>query len=124
MISKMKDASPADTIGEVAAGEIPLLLQWDERWGYSVYGDNMIAVNGCGPTAVAMVVSGLLCDPSVTPYKVAKFAEEQGILCGRVGNKLDAYVGRCSVVRNMGRRAWSKPVGSIFGIGKRLSDHM
>lgn len=40
--SKMKDASPADTIGEVAAGEIPLLLQWDERWGYSVYGDNMI----------------------------------------------------------------------------------
>ena len=39
--SKMKDASPADTIGEVAAGEIPLLLQWDERWGYSVYGDNM-----------------------------------------------------------------------------------
>lgn len=52
----MKDASPADTIGEVAAGEIPLLLQWDERWGYSVYGDNMIAVNGCGPTAVAMVV--------------------------------------------------------------------
>ena len=47
--SKMKDASPADTIGEVAAGEIPLLLQWDERWGYSVYGDNMIAVNGCGP---------------------------------------------------------------------------
>lgn len=46
--SKMKDASPADTIGEVAAGEIPLLLQWDERWGYSVYGDNMIAVNGCG----------------------------------------------------------------------------
>ena len=83
--SKMKDASPADTIGEVAAGEIPLLLQWDERWGYSVYGDNMIAVNGCGPTAVAMVVSGLLCDPSVTPYKVAKFAEEQGYYAGESG---------------------------------------
>ena len=72
-------------IGEVAAGEIPLLLQWDERWGYSVYGDNMIAVNGCGPTAVAMVVSGLLCDPSVTPYKVAKFAEEQGYYAGESG---------------------------------------
>ena len=81
----VKDASPADTIGEVAAGEIPLLLQWDERWGYSVYGDNMIAVNGCGPTAVAMVVSGLLCDPSVTPYKVAKFAEEQGYYAGESG---------------------------------------
>lgn len=69
----------------MAAGEIPLLLQWDERWGYSVYGDNMIAVNGCGPTAVAMVVSGLLCDPSVTPYKVAKFAEEQGYYAGESG---------------------------------------
>lgn len=86
--SKMKDASPADTIGEVAAGEIPLLLQWDERWGYSVYGDNMIAVNGCGPTAVAMVVSGLLCDPSVTPYKVAKFAEEQGYYAGESGTSM------------------------------------
>ena len=78
--SKMKDASPADTIGEVAAGEIPLLLQWDERWGYSVYGDNMIAVNGCGPTAVAMVVSGLLCDPSVTPYKVASLQRNKDIM--------------------------------------------
>ena len=45
----------------------------------------MIAVNGCGPTAVAMVVSGLLCDPSVTPYKVAKFAEEQGYYAGESG---------------------------------------
>ena len=43
------------------------------------------AVNGCGPTAVAMVVSGLLCDPSVTPYKVAKFAEEQGYYAGESG---------------------------------------
>ena len=119
----MKDASPADTIGEVAAGEIPLLLQWDERWGYSVYGDNMIAVNGCGPTAVAMVVSGLLCDPSVTPYKVAKFAEDKDIMresreqAGRLCRKVFSR-------SEYGGRAWSKPVGSIFGIGKRLSDHM
>lgn len=82
---QMKDAPPAETIGEVTAGEIPLLLQWDERWGYAIYGDNMIAVNGCGPTAVAMVVSGLLSDPSVTPYKVAKFAEEQGYYAGESG---------------------------------------
>ena len=55
--SKMKDASPADTIGEVAAGEIPLLLQWDERWGYSVYGDNMIAVNEGAQIKVAYNMS-------------------------------------------------------------------
>ena len=119
----MKDASPADTIGEVAA-EIPLLLQWDERWGYSVYGDNMIAVNGCGPTAVAMVVSGLLCDPSVTPYKVAKFAEEQGYYAGESGTSWTLMLEGVQSFGIWGRRAWSKPVGSIFGIGKRLSDHM
>ena len=102
----MKDASPADTIGEVACRrEFRSCYSGMKRWGYSVYGDNMIAVNGCGPTAVAMVVSGLLCDPSVTPYKVAKFVRGTRILCGRVGNKLDAYVGRCSVVRNNGAKS-------------------
>ena len=113
-----------DTIGEVAAGEIPLLLQWDERWGYSVYGDNMIAVNGCGPTAVAMVVSGLLCDPSVTPYKVAKFAEEQGYYAGESGTSWTLMSEGVQSFGIWGEEAWSKPVGSIFGIGKRLSDHM
>ena len=29
-----KDNTPADSIGDVTKGEIPLLLQWDERWGY------------------------------------------------------------------------------------------
>ena len=41
-----KDLPPAETIGDVTAGDIPLLLQWDERWGYCLYGDKMIAVNG------------------------------------------------------------------------------
>ena len=27
-----KDTTPADTVGEVVQGQIPLLLQWDERW--------------------------------------------------------------------------------------------
>lgn len=48
-----KDLAPAESIGELTGG-IPLLLQWDERWGYTVYGDNLIAINGCGPTALAM----------------------------------------------------------------------
>ena len=84
---KKKDQAPAATVEaeDGYSGMFPEILQWDERWGYSVYGDNMIAVNGCGPTAVAMVVSGLLCDPSVTPYKVAKFAEEQGYYAGESG---------------------------------------
>lgn len=54
-----KDKPCADTIGDVTKGVIPHLLQWDTRWGYGIYGDNFLAINGCGPTSLAMVVSGL-----------------------------------------------------------------
>lgn len=83
--AQMKGNPPADTIGDWDAGEIPLLLQWDERWGYCTYGDGMIAVNGCGPTCVSMVLCGLLGDPSITPYKVAEFAQQQGYYAGDAG---------------------------------------
>lgn len=80
-----KDAPPAEDIGEVTAGVIPHLLQWDERWGYQIYGDNMIAVNGCGPTVISMVAAGLTGDNTITPYRVAKFAEENGYYEGEAG---------------------------------------
>ena len=80
-----KDTAPADTVGDITQGEIPLLLQWDERWGYAYYADDMIAVNGCGPTAVAMVASGLTGDNTITPYKVAQFAAENGYYAGDAG---------------------------------------
>ena len=80
-----KDVPPAENIGEVTAGEIPHLLQWDERWGYQIYGDNMIAVNGCGPTVISMAASGLTGDNTITPYRVAKFAEQNGYYEGDAG---------------------------------------
>ena len=66
-------------------GRIPLLLQWDERWGYGIYGDDMIALSGCGPTVIAMVAAGLTGDDTVTPYKVAQFAAENGYYAGDSG---------------------------------------
>lgn len=80
-----KDVPPAENIGEVTAGVIPHLLQWDERWGYQIYGDNMIAVNGCGPTVISMVASGLTGDNTITPYRVARFAEQNGYYEGDAG---------------------------------------
>lgn len=74
--SVKKNNPPADTVGEVKKGEIPHLLQWDDRWGYSAYGTSTIAVSGCGPTCMAMVVSGLTGDNSVTPAKVAEYSME------------------------------------------------
>lgn len=76
-----KNQLPADTIGdELVQGEIPLLLQWDERWGYAPYGSSIIAVSGCGPTCMAMVAAGLNQDPSITPAKTAEYSAANGYL--------------------------------------------
>ena len=68
----------ADTIGKVTKGEYPLLLQYDKRWGYGIYGDNVIAVNGCGPTVLSMVIVGLTGRNDITPYKIANDAKKRG----------------------------------------------
>lgn len=75
----------SDDIGSIEEGDIPLLIQWDSRWGYAKYGDSSIAISGCGPTALAMVIVGLTGDTSVTPYKVAKFAENNGYFSMKTG---------------------------------------
>ncbi|MCD8118999.1 MAG: C39 family peptidase [Lachnospiraceae bacterium] len=67
-----------DLSGEVTKGEIPLFLQWDERWGYETYGDDFLAVTGCGPTCLSMVVCGLSGETEWNPYAVACMAEEHG----------------------------------------------
>ena len=62
-----KDRAPAETVEEAERGTIPLLLQWDPRWGYAQYGDGPMALNGCGPTALSMVICGLTGDGTATP---------------------------------------------------------
>ena len=68
----------ADTIGEVEAGEIPLLLQYDQRWGYGDYGASSVVVSGCGPACLSMVAAGLTGDDTITPYAVAQYADQEG----------------------------------------------
>ena len=72
-----KNQAYADNIEkDLTPGEIPHLLQWDERWGYASYGTSILAVSGCGPTCMAMVVAGLTQDSSVTPVKLAQYSME------------------------------------------------
>lgn len=73
-----KGAVITDNVGKVKKGEFPLLLQYDTRWGYGVYGDSVIAISGCGPTVISMVIAGLTGDNSITPYDVAKYSEKNG----------------------------------------------
>ena len=79
----------SDNVGNIKKGEIPLLIQWDERWGYGKYGDSSIAISGCGPTALSMVIAGLTGDNTMTPSKIAKFSEENGFFLSSSGTSWD-----------------------------------
>ena len=58
--------------------KIPLLLQWDQRWGYVSYGSSDIALSGCAPTCLSMVIVGLTGNLKATPNKIAKYAQDNG----------------------------------------------
>ena len=88
---KKKGKVYADTIGNVKKGEFPLLIQWDERWGYGEYGTSSVAVSGCGPTALSSVIAGLTGENNITPYSVAQFAEENGYYVEGAGTNWELF---------------------------------
>lgn len=67
-----------DLSKEAKSGEVPLLLQWDKRWGYEKYGSSVIGITGCGPTCLSMVAIGLTGDSSADPLTVARYSEKHG----------------------------------------------
>ena len=67
-----------DLTEESQSDQVPLLMQWDERWGYSTYNGGMMGYGGCGPTTLSMVVLYLTRDASATPAAVAAYAESAG----------------------------------------------
>ena len=76
-----KDLAPVSSVGDVTKGVIPLLIQWDRRWGYAPYGSStIVAVSGCGPTCIAMVACGLTGRNDITPAKVASYSANNGFL--------------------------------------------
>ena len=70
---------PAIDLSEEASGdEIPLLIQWDERWGYQEYGSGMIGWTGCGPTCMSMLALYFTGNEAYDPVTVAQWAEDNG----------------------------------------------
>lgn len=67
-----------DLSGEVQAGQVPLLLQWDRRWGYDTFGDGMIGWAGCGPVCMTMAYLYLTDDLSMDPRQMAEYADQNG----------------------------------------------
>lgn len=67
-----------DLSEEVQEDLVPLFMQWDMRWGYEAYGDNIIALAGCGPTCLSMAYVYLTGDLEGNPREMSKFADERG----------------------------------------------
>lgn len=66
---------------------IPLFIQWDKRWGYDAYGNDVIGLSGCGPTCLSMIVIGLTKNQEATPDKLADYATEHGYYEQNSGTK-------------------------------------
>lgn len=71
-----------DTVVDLAecrdSRHVPLLMQWDTRWGYRKYGDTVMGISGCGPTCLSMVAIYLLNDTAKDPAWMANFSVKNG----------------------------------------------
>lgn len=105
------DAGEIDLSGDYAPGTIPLLLQFDSRWGYAYYGgssvSDLLALSGCGPTALSMAVVGLTGDTGWNPLAVAEYAADHDYWTESDGTKWLLVSEGC---RDMGLTAEEVPL--------------
>ena len=57
---------------------VPLFMQWDKRWGYINYGNDVAGITACGPVCLSMCAYYLTGDESYSPDKMIKFAFDEG----------------------------------------------
>lgn len=86
-LNRKEDTVETSVVKGYKEGEIPLFLQWDKKWGYDKYGSNYIALNGCGPTSLAMVIVGLTGNTDINPKVIADYSYENDYLVEGVGSK-------------------------------------
>lgn len=75
---KYKGEVLSNSLDPQVKGKFPLLLQYDKRWGYGIYGDDILALTGCGPTVITMAYAGLTGKSDLTPYEVSQIAYDNG----------------------------------------------
>ena len=86
-IFQSRQSIEIDLSEHLGSETVPLLFQWDERWGNTIYGSDVMTVTGCGPTCLSMVLVHLLQDATFTPRYVADFAEENKYYAKGSGSK-------------------------------------
>lgn len=58
--------------------EVPLFMQWDKRWGYIMYGDDVAGLTGCGPVCLSMAAVYVKQDIKYSPDYMLEFAKDNG----------------------------------------------
>lgn len=91
-----------DLSEDVEEGEVPLLLQWDKRWGYDSYGSKFIGAAGCGPTCMSMAYIYLTGDTDMNPREMAEFADRNGYNA-KAGTKWDFFTDGAATLGLQGR---------------------
>ena len=57
---------------------VPLMMQWDTRWGYMKYGSDVVGLTGCGPVCLAMAGYYVTGDEKFSPDKMVEFSLANG----------------------------------------------
>ena len=65
-------------LGDDVKGLVPLLMQWDWRWGFDHYGGGPGGLTGCAPTCMVMIGLGLTGDESINPRDMFVYSENAG----------------------------------------------
>lgn len=110
---------PIDLTQYEKNAEIPVFYQWDAKWGYAEYGAEPIAIDGCGPTSLAMVAVGLTGDTSYTPKKVADISISIGTYLSDTGTTWDLMERGPS---QMGFQSWQIKNWSVSAILQELQN--
>jgi len=73
-----RDELTVEAFAADSTGGVPLLMQWDTRWGYIEYGSDVAGITGCGPLCLAMAGSYVTGESRFTPANMLQFATENG----------------------------------------------
>ena len=95
---------------------VPLLLQWDPRWGYDTYGDDFVANTGCGPLCLAMAGWYLTGEEQFAPDRVIRFAQNNGYYSKGNGSS-------CTLISE-GGQALGLKVKELAMVEKKITDYL
>lgn len=62
--------------------DVPVLYQTDAAWSAHPYANGTMELNGCGPTVMSMVYTGLTGKSDKDPIAMAEFSQENGFVEG------------------------------------------